>query len=78
MPPEIARYDRFAFHVYCERGAPHRLPHCHVRRGDGSAETVVSIATLKEIVGPALSRDEREALRAERDALVKAWREHND
>jgi Domain of unknown function (DUF4160) len=78
MTPEIARYDQFAFHVYCERGAPHHLPHCHVRRGDGSAETIVSLATLKVIVGPALARDEREALLAERNALIDAWSEHND
>ena len=78
MTPEIARYDQFALHVYCERGGPHHLPHCHVRRGDGSAETVVSLTTLKVIVGPALDRDEREALLTERNALVEAWSEHND
>jgi hypothetical protein len=78
MTPEISNHDQFAFHVYRERGQPHHLPHCHVRRSDGSAETVVAIASLKVIVGPALSRKERRALEEDRETLSEAWETHNE
>jgi hypothetical protein len=78
MTPEISNHDNFSLHVYCERGQPHHRPHCHLRRSDGSAETVVAIASLEVIVGPALSRQERAALREMQPELIEAWEERND
>jgi hypothetical protein len=78
MTPEITSHDSFSLHVYPERGVRHHRPHCHVRRSDGGAETVVAITSLEVIVGPALSRKERRALRGDRDVLARAWKEQHD
>lgn len=78
MTPEITSHDSFSLHVYPERGVRHHRPHCHVRRSDGSAETVVALASLEVIIGPALSRKERRALREDREILVAAWSELHD
>lgn len=78
MTPEVAQHDQFCFHVYRERGQRHHQPHCHIRRSDGSAETVVALISLKVIVGPQPSRKERKALREDRAALIAAWKERNE
>lgn len=78
MTPEISNHDQFSLHVYRELGQPHHLPHCHVRRSDGSAETVVALPSLAVIVGPVLSRKERRCLEEDQDLLVEAWESHNE
>jgi hypothetical protein len=78
MTPEISNHDRFSFHVYPERGERHHRPHCHVRRSDGSAETVVALASLEVIIGPALSRKERRAVFEDRQKLLEAWGRQHD
>jgi hypothetical protein len=78
MTPEIIREARFSLHIYGERGAQHHLPHVHIRRRDGGAETVVSLPLLHVIVGPTPSRAEIEVLEASLSTLISEWGRLND
>lgn len=78
MTPEIIREERFSIHIYAEHGVGHHLPHVHIRRRDGSAETVVSLPLLKPIVGASPSKSELKALQANLQLLVEEWVRLND
>lgn len=78
MTPEIVREDRFSLHVYGERGGKHHLPHVHIRRHDGSPDSVLSLPLLNLIVGPPPSKAERTALMDSLATLVAEWSELND
>lgn len=73
MSPEIERRDRVSLHVYRERGGRHHRPHAHVRRQDGSPETVVGLPLLDIIVGPPVTGDEMSVLLDCLQRLVDAW-----
>ena len=57
-------------HVYAERGAPHKLPHCHVRVG--TVTCVVILPSLAPIHGE-LPRAILERLAARLDEVVAVW-----
>jgi hypothetical protein len=76
MTPKVVCEPQFSLYVYGERNR-HHLPHCHVRRRDGRAETVVSLVSLEVIIGPALTAHERGAIRANQDKLCDEWDKRN-
>jgi len=78
MTPAVVREDQFSLHVYPERGERHHQPHCHIRRRDGSAETVISLLTLDVLAGPSASAAERAALRDNSKDLNDAWKRQNE
>lgn len=78
MSPEIVRRDTFSLHIYREFGGQHHLPHCHVRRRDGAAETLVSLPLLDLIAGPEPSKAEWEVIVECLQELINAWDGLND
>lgn len=78
MSPEVIRHHRFSIHVYAEHGGRHHLPHCHVRRHDGDAESVVSLPLLDLLAGPALAPHEWKQLLDSLQQIVDAWAGLND
>jgi len=77
MAPEIIRKSRFSLHVYSERGSRHHLPHCHIRRHEGGAETVVSLTLPKVLIGPEPTANEWKALVDGQQQLKDEWERIN-
>ena len=73
--PEILRKDGYVVCIYCEQGGRHHLPHCHLRWGD--QEAVVSLATMRRLVGDEVPARGIEVLVENQDHLVKKWDELN-
>jgi len=73
--PEILRKDGYVVCIYCERGGRHHLPHCHLSWGD--QEAVVSLATMRRLVGDEVPASGIEILVENQDHLVKKWAELN-
>ena len=74
--PEILRKDGYVVCIYCEQGGRHHLPHCHLRWGD--QEAVVSLATMRRLVGDEVPARGIEILVENQDHLVKKWAELNN
>jgi hypothetical protein len=72
--PTVFREEGFSVHVYDERGAPHKLPHCHIRTGDG--EAVLTLPLLTPIHGH-VSRAILERLVDRVEEIVDAWERLN-
>ena len=73
--PEILRKDGYVVCIYCERGGRHHLPHCHLRWG--VEEAVVSLVTMRRLVGDEIPPSGKAILVENRDLLVKKWDELN-
>ena len=73
--PEILRKDGYVVCIYCERGGRHHLAHCHLRWGDQAA--VVSLATMRRLVGDEVPASGIEFLVENLNLLVKKWDELN-
>jgi hypothetical protein len=73
--PEILRKDGYVVSIYCERGGRHHLPHCHLRWGD--QEAVVSLATMRRLVGDEVPASGIQFLVENLNLLVKKWDELN-
>jgi hypothetical protein len=73
--PEILRKNGYVVRIYCERGGRHHLPHCHLSWGD--QEAVVSLATMRRLVGDEVPASGIEILVENHDHLVKKWAELN-
>lgn len=77
MSRAVIEHPRFSIFVF-EQRAIDELPRCHVRRGEGEAETLVSLPLLDVLAGPRPSREEWEELLGGLQQIVDAWAELND
>ena len=78
MSPIAIRHHRFSIYVYAEAGGRHHVPHCHLRRRDGSAETVLSLPLLEVLVGPQPTPAEWEQLLAGLQEIIDLWAKLNE
>ena len=61
--------QRFSIHI---RELDHQWAHCHVRFGDQS-EVCVAIPEIEPMYGASISREVRDAIENNLDALTDAW-----
>ena len=76
--PRVFSYRNYGVYVLDERGAPHHLPHAHVKHRGRRVASVFLV--LLEVVNATerLPRDLIEMIESEQAALLEAWRELND
>jgi hypothetical protein len=70
----VFREEEFSVHVYAERGAPHKLPHCHVRVGNVTC--VLALPSLAPIHGE-VPRPIVERLASRLKEVVDVWEKLN-
>jgi methyl coenzyme M reductase subunit C len=73
--PEILRIDGYVVCVYCEGGARHHLPHCHVKWQ--GKEAVVSLPILRLIVGDAVPAAGMQIVAENIALLIQEWERLN-
>jgi hypothetical protein len=65
------RQNGFVVSIFFERGVKHHLPHCHIRWGGD--EAVVTLPTMRKLVGTSLPKAGTELLAQNVDLLVAKW-----
>ncbi len=73
MTTAIILDSTFSVHVPRPRGGVAEVPRCHVRRRDGSPETIVELPLLEILAGPELSPQERLVLLGHLQLVLDEW-----
>ncbi len=73
----VFEFRNFGVYVYDERGAPHHLPHCHVKHRGRRVASVLLLSLEVFHVVEDLPDELMEMLAAQQEALLAKWRELN-
>lgn len=76
--PRVFSYRNYGVYVLDERGAPHHLPHAHVKHRGRRVASVFLVSLEVVNATERLPKDLIEMIESEQSALLEAWRELND
>ena len=76
--PRVFSYRNYGVYVLDERGAPHHLPHAHIKHRGRRVASVFLVSLEVVNATERLPRDLIEMIESEQAALLEAWRELND
>lgn len=67
----------FALYVYDERGAPHHLPHAHIKQGRRRVASIYLLTLEVYDNRDALPKAVLDAIRLDQQRLIELWEELN-